>query len=229
MTITGTLQGEVEDVNDKYIRALAFDGKYVYAATCTSPSKIIKIDPVTMTRVDAVTFDDQRLSDCYAITICGRYLVGVCEAENDQGSAIFRISLDDLHQKPDIIQVPGVYQYHSICTDGRYIYAATDTNPIKVVKIDPQATPMRCLAAFAGKQDLEIGNYTIAYDGTSVVAGTWNFDDMEDQLIKLDTDTLTRKDTIDCPSKFPSDLIYIEPYFYTSADHPIGIIDRLKY
>jgi len=229
MTITGTLQGKVEDVNDKYIRGLASDGQYVYAATYTTPSKIIKIDPVTMARIDAVTFDDPRLSSCFAITICGGYLVGVCETQNDQGSAIFRISLDDLHQKPEIIQVPGVHQYHSICTDGRYIYAATDTDPIKVVKIDPQATPMRCLAAFTGEQGLEAGNFTIAYDGTGVIAGTWNFAQLPDRLIKLDTNTLTRTDTMDCPSKFPSDLIYIEPYFYTSADHPTGIVNRVKY
>jgi len=137
--------------------------------------------------------------------------------------------MDDLHQAPEIIQVQGVYQYHSVCTDGRYIYAATDTDPIKVVKIDPLATPMQCLATYTGEQGLEAGNFTIAYDGTSVVAGTWNFANVADRFIKLDTNTLVRKSTMDCPSKFPSDLIYIAPYFYTSSDHPRGIVNRFKY
>lgn len=229
MTISGTLQGEVEDVNDKYIRGLAFDGKYVYAATDSTPSKIIKIDPVTMTRVDAVTFDDPRLSCCFAITICGRSLVGVCDTVDDKGSAIFRINLDDLHQTPEIIQIPGVCNYHSICTDGNYIYAATFTDPINVVKIDPNVTPMNCLATFAGQKGSETGNFTIAYDGTSIVAGTWNFNEMADHLIKLDVNTLNRKDTMDSPSRFPSDLMYVEPYFYTSADQPTGIVNRFKY
>ena len=229
MTITGTLQGIVEPVNDKYIRGLAFDGRYVYAATYSTPSKIIKIDPVTMTRVDAVTFDNPRISCCFSITICGDYLVGVCEEVEDQGSVIFRVRLDDLHQTPEIIQVPGINQYHSVCTDGRYVYAATDTDPVNVVKIDPQATPMQCLAVFSAEKGVEIGNFTMTYDGTSVVVGTWNFKEMADHLIKLDTDTLTRKDTMDCPSKFPSDLVYIAPYFYTSSDHPTGIVDRFRF
>ena len=229
MKITGTLQGAVEDVNDKYIRGLAYDGEYLYAATYTTPSKIIKIDPVTMTRVDAVTFDDVRISSCFAITICGDYLVGVCETEDEQGSAIFRVSMEDLHQEPEIIQVPGVNLYHSICTDGTNVYAATDTDPVKVVKIDAQASSMRHLATFTGEQGLEAGNFTIAYDGTSVVVGTWNFAELPDRLIKLDTDSLTRKDTMDCPSKFPSDLIYIGRYFYTSSDHPVGIVNRFTF
>jgi hypothetical protein len=163
------------------------------------------------------------------LTICGDYLVGVCEEGDEQGSVIVRVRLDDLHQAPEIIQVPGINQYHSLCTDGRYIYAATDTDPVNVVKIDPQATPMQCLALFSAEKGLEIGNFTMAYDGTCVIVGTWNFKETADHLIKLDTDTLTRKDTMDCPSKFPSDLVYIAPYFYTSSDHPTGIVNRFKF
>ncbi len=99
MTVIGTLQGLAEDVNDKYIRGLAYDGQYVYAATDSTPSKIIKIDPVTMTRVDSVTFEDRRLSCCYSIVICGDDLVGVCESEREGGSAIFRLKLSDYNFK----------------------------------------------------------------------------------------------------------------------------------
>jgi hypothetical protein len=230
MTITGTLQGEEEQYNDKFIRGMTYDGTYVYAATDASPSKIIKIDPNTMTKVDDVAFDTADLSGIFAITICGNYLVGACCRSENEEAKIFRLDLNDLHKEPDTITVPGFVNYHSICTDGQSVYAATDSNPIQVAKVNVLSQKLEYVAGFTGTTDEEAGNFSILYNGTDVIVGTWQLDSsIKDKLIKLNTEDLSRKDTLVTPCKFPADLMYVAPYIYTSCDKPTGVVMRLKF
>lgn len=229
MTVTGTIQGVVEPVNDKFIRGMTYDGTYVYAANYSVPSKIIKIDPVSFQRVDAVSFTDE-IGDVTAITIVGHDLVGVSGRDEDENAKIFRLDLRDLHQKPETLTIPGYSKYHSICTDGTNIYAGTFTDPTRVVKVDVSGEQMKFVQAFQAEPGQETGNFSIVYDGTDVVVGTWNLEpSLKDHLIKLDPATMSRKATLTTPIKFPADLMYLEPYYYTSTDNPTGNVLRLKF
>lgn len=228
MKITGTLAGQVEKVNDKYIRGLTYDGKYVYAANYSWPGKIIKIDPETMKKVDEVTFDTS-ISDITAITICGHYIIGVCGRDNPDNASIFRIDLNNIHQTPDLLNIPDYSRYQSVCTDGQSIYAATFTNPIHVIKVNALTSKLEFVSAFTGITDEEAGNFSIVYDGVDIIVGTWQLDSrIQDKLIKLDTNNLTRKSTKITPCKFPADIMYLEPYIYTCCDKPTGVILRMK-
>ncbi len=230
MKITGTLKGEVEGTNDKHIRGMTYDGKYVYAASYSIPGKIVKIDPVTMKKVDDIVFKNEPISDIFAITICGNYLIGVCGRDNPKDATIFRLDLNNLHRKPDVLSIPDYSRYQSICTDNEFIYAATDSNPINVVKVNALSPKLEFVSAFTGEKDKEAGNFSILFNGTDVIVGTWQLEStVKDRLIKLNTEDMTRKDTLILPSKFPADLMYLEPYIYTCSDKPIGVVLRLKY
>jgi hypothetical protein len=230
MKITGTLKTEVGQVNSKFIRGMTYDGKYVYAANYSTPSKIIKIDPDTMKQVDEVSFEGMEISDVTAITIVGSSIVGVSGRDDDTHAAVFRIDLTDIHKKPDILLIPGYSKYYSVATDGKNIYAGTFTEPMNVVKVDASGAQLQFVSAFKGEKEDETGNFSIVYDGKDVVVGTWNLDSTKkDKLIKLDTETMARKATLTTPSKFPSDLMYLEPYIYTSSDKPTGNVERLKF
>lgn len=239
MKITGTLKGSTgknigsyikRENSDRYIRSMTYDGQFVYAGNYSIPGKINKIDPISMKMIDSVTFNEDEISDIYAITICGHYLVGVCERDEDTKSTIFRLDLNDLHKRPDVLFIRGYSKYHSICTDGKNIYAASDTNPTKVVKIDALASHLTFVSAFSGEKVNEVGNFSMVYDGKDIIVGTWNLNPhIKDRLIVLDSNTMKRKNTIISPHKFPSDLMYLEPYIYTSCDQPTGLVLRLKY
>jgi hypothetical protein len=43
----------IGEVGQTYCYAVAYDGVYIYAGLYTSPAKVIKIDPATMTTVDS--------------------------------------------------------------------------------------------------------------------------------------------------------------------------------
>lgn len=230
MKIVGTLKGEVEGVNDKQIRGMTYDGQFVYAANYSIPGKIIKFDPVTMTKVDDVSFLDDNITNIFAITICGNYLVGACERSKSEEAIIFKLDLNDIHKKPEVLSIPGYSSYQSICTDGQFIYAGTFTNPISVVKVNALSPKLEFVSAFTGKKDDEAGNFSILYNGNDVIVGTWQLDSsIKDKLIKLNTEDMSRKDTLITPSKFPADLMYLEPYIYTCCDKPTGIVLRLKF
>lgn len=230
MEITGTLKGDLEGVSDKQIRGLTYDGKYVYAANYSIPSKIIKFDPLTMTKVDQVVFNNINITDVYALTICGHYLVGVCGREQDKDAAIFRLDLNNLRRKPSLLYIPGYAKYQSVCTDGEFIYAATYSNPVKVVKVDALAKELKFISAFEGKKDEETGNFSIVYNGEDVIVGTWQLgNSQKDRLIKINPNDMSRKATLIIPCEFPADLMYLAPYIYTACDKPTGVILRLKF
>lgn len=229
MKITGTLIGKVEDVNDKYIRSMVYDGKYVYAATDSNPAKIIKFDPYTMKRVDSITFSSEKgISGIYKIAIVGNYIVGVCDSVTDGYSKIFRIGKENLHGSVHSIYLDGIAQYHSLCGDGRYVYAATDTNPISVVKIDALSPFMSKAGLYSGIKDIEAGNYSITYDGKNVIVGTWNFIN-KDKLIKINTSNMKKIDDMDFFPSYPADLTYIYPYIYTCTDNSTGNVVRVEF
>ncbi len=230
MAITGTLRGEVEEANDKYIRGMTYDGKYVYAATDSTPGKIIQFDPVTMTKVDDIVFENPEISGIFAITICGNYLVGVCGREEAEEAKIFRLDLNDIHKSPDFLTIPEYTSFQSLCTDGQYIYAATFTNPVKVAKVNARSSRLEFVSGFTGTRDEESGNFSIVYNGTDVIVATWQLDSsVKDKLIKLNPSDMSRKDTLVTPCKFPADLMYLGSYIYTCCDKPTGIVLRLKF
>lgn len=229
MEITGTLSGEDDELNDQHIRGLTYDGKYIYAGSYSIPGKIIKIDPVTMTKVDEAVLMD--VTDVFALTVCGNYLVGVGCRDKDKDSKFFRIDLNDFQEDPDTLYVKGFSSYQSICTDGTSVYAGTATNPISVVKVDVLGKKLAFAGSFTGKKDDEFGNFSIVYTGTDVIVGTWALDKQNtlDKLIKLDPADMSRKDTLVTPIKFPADLMYLDPYLYTCCDKPTGVVMRLKF
>jgi hypothetical protein len=230
MKVTGTLKGDDNLCNDKFIRGMTYDGKYVYAGSDSTPGRIIKFDPVTMKKIDEATFENSNIDGVFAITICGNYLVGVCGRSDDEEAKIFRLDLNDLHKEPDTITVPGYASYQSICTDGQFIYAATYTNPIRVVKVDALSSKLKFVSGFTGKKDEEAGNFSILFNGSDVIVSTWQLDSsIKDKLIKLSTKDMTRKDTLITPCKFPADLMYLNQYIYTCCDKPTGVVLRLKF
>lgn len=230
MKITGSLKGKIGTTDDKYIRGMTYDGKYVYAATDSNPGKIIKFDPVTMTETDDILLKNDGISSIFALTICGNFLVGVCNRDDDKNAVIFRLDLNDLHQKPDVLSVDGYSNYQSVCTDGKFVYAATFTNPMRVVKVDATSLKLKFISGFTAVKNEESGNFSIVYDGSNIVAGTWNLGTVNyDRLIKIDPADMKRIKTLTLPCKFPADLMYLSPYLYTCCDHPTGDVLRIKF
>jgi hypothetical protein len=229
MKITGTLYGTKEGVNDKFIRSMTYDGKYVFAATDSTPSKILKIDPVSMKMVDTVLFNELGINEVHAITVLDHYLVGV--SGSSENAAIFRLDLKNLHHPPDLLYVPGHSNYFSLATDGKYIYAGTYTNPVRVVKVNATSKELQFIGSFIGEKDKETANFSIVFDGEDIIVGTWNYEysKLQDKLIKINRDTLTRKETLTIPSAFPAHLISIGPYIYTSTDQPTGEVLRVGF
>jgi hypothetical protein len=226
MKITGTLKGEAGNTSDKQIRTMAYDGKYVYAATYSKPSNIIKFDPVTMKKVASYTFDENEASNIFKIQIVGNYIVGVCDEDTDKKSKIFRLNKNNFNLPVSSIYVNGVKGYHSLCTDGRYVYAATDTNPIQVVKVDALSIFMLPMGIYKGVDNIEQGNFSIVHDGKNIIVGTWNFYD-KDKLIKINPLTMKKITSIDFLPSYPADLTYIAPYIYTCTDNATGNVVRI--
>ena len=228
MTITGTLVGEEGENSDKQVRAIVYDGQYVYAATYSDPAKIIKFDPITMTRVASYTFTQEEATNIHRITIVGDYIVGVSDRDSDSDSKIFRINKNDFSKPVDSVFVADSSNYHSICNDGRYIYAATDTNPIRVVKIDALSPTMTYKKTFTGTKDIEVGNYSVMYAAGSVFVGTWNFN-AGDKIIKINPTNMAKISSKVFVPSFPADLHYINSYIYTCTDNATGNVVRISY
>ena len=228
MQITGTLIGKVGNMNFKLVRSMVYDGQFVYAATCSTPGRIIKFDPVTMTIIASYTFPVDEASEIHKITLIGDYIVGVSDRDIDSDAKIFRINKNDFSTQVDSIYISGVANYHSICNDGNFVYAATDTNPIRVVKIDALASEMTYEGTFVGDTDVDVGNYSIMCAKGNLIVGTWNFVN-QDRIIKINTINMEKiSSRIFLPS-FPADLHYIDGYIFTCTDNAIGNVVRMKF
>src|SRR3972149_8695311 len=82
--------------------SLAFDGAYIYAGLYTSPAKVVKIDPVTMTAVSTWTAPSGE-NYCQAVVSDGFYIYAEVDTTPNK---IYR--LDPVTMSPVAPYLPGV-------------------------------------------------------------------------------------------------------------------------
>jgi hypothetical protein len=177
--------GEDEDV----LRSALIDpaGRYAYFATDTAPSRVVKIDLASFTRVGAIELPDGPLRAA-VIDAAGRY------AYFGGQSRVVKV---DLQGFTGVDALP-VADVSSAVMDpaGRYAYFGTDTAPGQVVKIDLHTfTQVGALTLRGGENRLATAVIDpagrFAYFGTVGVA--WK---EPARIVKVDLATLSRAGAI---------------------------------
>jgi len=135
---------------------LGFDGTYLYATY--SPElgvgALLKVDPITLKEVTHITFGGEVFEICFS----GDYLY-VGSVSPELPARIYKIDPVNMSvvSSLDLVPSPPPSMVSSLCYDGHYLYAGTDTG---VFKVDP--------AAMSVAQSREITNGVdyISSDGT---------------------------------------------------------------
>ncbi|MFD0710619.1 YncE family protein [Paenibacillus sp. GCM10027626] len=232
LKIIDVLEGKDEAITDKQVRALVYDGKYLYVGCDTGPGKIVKIDPhgKTMERIGSLVLSpgDDRI---YGMTLCGGYLYAAC---GTSPARLVKIDPDRMADIKTLVFDTGEDQGRAIKTDGQYLYmgiapvpgdAATPTSAgVKVAKVDP--TTMQKLSVYTAELG-ESNCYSLICTDEYVYVGAWI---SPTTIIKIKKDDMTRVGALGLAVGFPSVLTLIGSHFYTPCDMmPARVIRFLEF
>ena len=149
---------------EDYCRALTFDGTYIYAGLYTSPARVIKIDPSTMTTISSWTPPGGE-NLCSALTFDGTYIyAGLWTLP----AKMYKINPSTMTTVASWTAPGGDNFCTSLTFDGTYIYAACNTVPARVIKIDPST--MTTISRWIGASG-ENTCWALTFDGTYIYAG----------------------------------------------------------
>lgn len=218
MEKTGMLIGKDETVTDKYIRRMVFDGQFVYAGCDSSPGKIVKFDPFTMTRTDGVTFANG-LNNVFSLAYLNGYIFAGCETSP---AKIVKINSSSMQVVSTLELDTGEDKAYAMSTDGYYLYIGTYTSPVKVIKVNP--ITMTKVSAFTGDAG-ENNCYSLACNTDSVFVGTWT---EPSKIIKVKAMDMSRIAAIETATGYPASLHVIGPNIYTCNDMDPGRITKIN-
>jgi len=115
---------------ENYCRALTFDGTYIYAGLDTSPARVIKINPNTMTAV-SLWYGGSGEGYCYALTFDGTYIYA---GLNTSPARVIKINPNTMAKVSSWTGATGENYCRALTFDGTYIYAGLNTSPAMVIR-----------------------------------------------------------------------------------------------
>ena len=205
-------------VGENQVSTTFTDGTYMYAGLDTSPSKIVKIDLNTFTKVSTLTLDTGE-NAIRSMFSDGTYLyVGTL---TDPGK-IIRIRLSTFTKVSTLTLDTGIeYNIRSLFSDGTYLYAGCATpSDVRIVKID--------LSTFTKVSTMNSGGVTefnvcaLFSDGSYIYAG---LDMSPGKIVKIDLSTFTKVSTLTLSKNGMGALFSDGNYLYVSVVEYVIKID----
>jgi len=163
------------DTGENYCRALCFDGTYMYMGLYTTPGKIIKIDPATMTQVGSTL--TLNTGEDYITALIGGIgvnpnLYAVCHTNPFVLVAIQAGGTGDMIRLGSFTGDSGNNERNAnaIAYDGTYLYVGMGhAVPFRIVKIDPGT--MAQMGSTLNGTSPEDGCLSLVFDGEYLYAG----------------------------------------------------------
>ena len=163
------------------VRALAYDGTYIYAGLNVTPGMVMKIDPATMTSV-SIWKGASGENLVTRLVYDGTYLYASLLSSP---AKVVKIDPVTMTTVSTWIASSGLNEAFSLTYDGTYIYTILLTSPAQVVKIDPAT--MLTVSTWTGASGQNTG-YALDYDGTYIYAGLML---TPGQVVQIDPATMT--------------------------------------
>jgi hypothetical protein len=184
------------DTGETNCMNMAFDGKYVYAVLNpnygSDPGKIVKIDPVTLTKISTLTLSP---TDRVAINIIydGTYLYVWLATSPAKIVKINPVTMQQVGSTLTLNSGEDSGFGNIMAFDGTYIYGMCSANGNPVVKIDPNGNgEMIRIGAYSHSENNTLWQgMALAFDGNylySVLSGLAN----PNLIIKIDPTTMTK-------------------------------------
>ena len=148
----------------RYVRALTFDGSFIYAGLATDPPQVVQIDTSDMS-TRATWTGDAGEGGAVALAFDGSFLyVGL----DSYPSKVAQVRLEDLTERATWVGSGGHQWLEALAFDGEHLYAGLATDPSQVVKIRP--SDMTQVSIWTGQLE-EAELRALTFDGLYLYIG----------------------------------------------------------
>jgi hypothetical protein len=149
-------------------KSLLYDGKYIYMGLGTSPARLVKIDPVTMTEVKYVELSSANGENvCNALTYDGKYIyMGL----GTSPGKVVAVNPDTMTQVTTLTLATGETPINALAFDGTYLYAGLGTSPAKLIRITSGSLYKWDSGNFTAASGENVCN-ALLFDGTYIYMG----------------------------------------------------------